>query len=77
MLKAGQEIKTERSMFSKVFFKESGVHQAVISPSPIHYEKNGAWEDINTKIVLTMKESQNETNLIKSYFLLPPRIPIK
>jgi hypothetical protein len=66
--KAGQEIKAERSMYSKVFFKETGVHQAVISGSPVHYEKNGAWEDINTNIVVTNEGSQNESNLIKSYF---------
>jgi hypothetical protein len=68
LLKAGQELKAERSMYSKVFFKETGVHQALISGSPVHYQKNGSWEDINTSLVSTNEGYQNENNILKSYF---------
>lgn len=66
--KVNQELINERGMYSKVFLKENGEHQAVISPAPVHYKKNGIWEDINTIIYSTGNGYQNESNIIRSYF---------
>ncbi len=62
------EIKSERSMYSKVFLKAPGVNQAVISGSPVHYKISGVWEEINTNITSNNGSYQNETNVIRSYF---------
>lgn len=62
------EIKNERSMYSKVFLKGNGDHEAVLSSSPVHYKKNGVWEDINTTITSNKSGYQNESNVIQSYF---------
>jgi Secretion system C-terminal sorting domain len=64
----GLELMNERSMYSKVFLKENGDNEAVISSSPVHYQKNGVWEDINTTIIPNSGGYQNETNSIQSYF---------
>lgn len=62
------EITGERSMFSKVYLNANGDHEAVISPSPVHYRNNNAWEDISTMIVPDNANYKNESNLIRSYF---------
>jgi hypothetical protein len=67
-ISASPEIKNERGMYSKVFLKENGDHEAVLSSSPVHYQKNGAWEEINTMITSNNGSYQNESNVIQSYF---------
>ncbi len=62
------EIKSERGMYSKVFSKTNGEHEAILSPGPVHYKKNGVWEEIDTKIISNNTTWQNETNVIRSYF---------
>ena len=62
------EIKNERGMYSKVFLKENGDHVAIISSAPVHYKKNGTWEEINTGITSVNGSYQNETNIFQSYF---------
>jgi gliding motility-associated-like protein len=62
------EIKTERSMYSKVYLNEKGEKEVVYSSSPIHYLKNGKWEEINTNIVSDNTHFKNDENLIKSFF---------
>lgn len=62
------EIRNERSMFSKVFLKENGANEAIISSAPVHYKKNGVWEEIDTKIISSNIGYQNESNLLRSYF---------
>jgi hypothetical protein len=62
------EIKSERSMYAKVFLKPNGKYEAILSPAPVHYKKNGAWEEINTKITRDDAGYKNESNVIQSYF---------
>ncbi len=63
-----QEIKGERGMYSKVFLKENGDHEAILSSSPVHYKKNNAWEEINTTLISNNDLYQNESNAIQSFF---------
>ena len=65
---ARMEIKNERGMYSKIFLKENGENEAILSSSPVHYKKNGSWEEINTMLTSNKSGFQNETNIIQSYF---------
>lgn len=65
---ASVELRSERGMFSKVFIKANGEHEAILSSSPVHYKKNNGWEEINTNIISSMGIHQNESNVIRSYF---------
>lgn len=62
------EIVAERGMYKKVFLKENGEYEALLSSAPVHYKKNHYWEEINTKIVAGSGIYQNESNVIQSYF---------
>ncbi len=62
------EIKGERGMYSKVYLKENGNNEAVISSLPVHYKKNNMWEEISTNIIPNKSGYQNENNVIRSYF---------
>jgi hypothetical protein len=62
------EITNERGMYTKVFLKTNGEHEAVLSSSPVHYKKNGSWEEINTMLIPVKGGYKNETNVIRSYF---------
>ncbi|HWY11670.1 MAG TPA: hypothetical protein VN026_10115, partial [Bacteroidia bacterium] len=67
-LNARLEIKNGRGMYSKVFLKENGENEAILSSYPVHYKKNGVWEEINTNITSFKGGFQNESNIIQSYF---------
>lgn len=62
------EIKSERSMYSKVFLKPNGEHEAILYVSPVHYKKNDTWEEINTALTKDDDGFKNESNVIQSYF---------
>lgn len=68
VINASMEIKNEREMYSKLFLKTNGDKEAIFSSSPVHYNKNGTWEEINTMIHSNQNGFQNETNIIQSYF---------
>lgn len=61
----------KRDAFSKHFINDDGSRTAVISAGPIHYEKNGKFEDIKHNIVTTGNTTfpyANTANLFESYF---------
>lgn len=45
------EIKSKRDRFTKVFQKSDGTSVAVVSSTPVHYEENGKWVDIDNTLV--------------------------
>ncbi|MDO4397212.1 MAG: RHS repeat-associated core domain-containing protein [Oscillospiraceae bacterium] len=53
------EVKSRRDEFTKVFRKNDGTYTAIISSSPIHYKKDGQWEDIDN--TLTQKSKGGKT----------------
>ena len=53
------EVKSRRDEFTKVFRKSDGTYTAIISSSPIHYIKDGQWEDIDN--TLTQKSKGGKT----------------
>ncbi|WP_448670167.1 T9SS type A sorting domain-containing protein [Chryseobacterium koreense] len=62
---------SKRDAFAKHFKNADGSYTAVIGSGPIHYKKDGRWEDIDTKV---QKDSyggygySNKANLMESYF---------
>lgn len=70
-LKGKREDKSKRDAFSKHYINEDGSFTALIGAGPIHYEKNGIWEDIDHKITPNLEVNYpyaNTTNLFESYF---------
>lgn len=62
---------SKRDAFSKTFQNADGSYTAVIGAGPIHYEKNGKWEDIDTKISKSSIGNyaySNVANMMESYF---------
>ena len=51
MMKGKAEDVSKRTVDSKHFKNEDGSMTAILGAGPIHYLKNGIYEDINTKIV--------------------------
>ena len=41
-----KEVEEKRDEYKKVYLREDGTYTAVISKTPVHYEKNGEWIDI-------------------------------
>ena len=69
--KSKEEDISKRNIFSKHFRNEDGSHTAIIGISPIHYEKNGAFLEIDHQILSNpdFKYPQaNTTNLFESYY---------
>lgn len=62
------ELQNERSMYSRVYLREDGQKEAVISSAPVHYNDNGVWQEINTAITPNSNGYENSTNVIRSYF---------
>ena len=56
------EIVSERDRFTKVFSDETGALTAVVSTSPIHYEKNKEWVDIDNTLVSSKDSLINKSN---------------
>src|SRR5690606_15143254 len=70
-VKGKREDLSKRDMFSKHFINDDGNFTALVGAGPIHYEKNGNWEDINHQIISNNNTEfpyGNTTNLMESYF---------
>lgn len=52
------EIESKRDKYTKVFQKSDGASVAVITSTPVHYEKDGVWVDIDNTLIET--EENNE-----------------
>ncbi|MFI5205091.1 MAG: T9SS type A sorting domain-containing protein [Flavobacteriales bacterium] len=65
---SNKEVVSKRDMYSKTYLKENGDYEAIIHAAPIHFQKNGVWEEINTTLVSSEGAYKNETNSIQSYF---------
>lgn len=66
-----KEIPSKRNQYSKTYQNEDGSFTALIGAGPIHYDNNGVWEDIDTKIIPNGNENfpyKNTTNLFASYY---------
>lgn len=61
------EIVNERDRYTKVYLTKSGTKKAIISPTPIHYEKNGEWVDIDNALVENNGVYSNKENIFKAY----------
>lgn len=44
------EIPSKRDEYTKVFLRADGTQTAVIAGTPLHYEKDGEWEDIDNTL---------------------------
>ena len=60
------EIESKRDRYTKVFQKSDGTSVAVVSSTPVHYEENGKWVDIdNTLVEVSEKDEtvyENKSN---------------
>lgn len=75
-----QEDLSKRDAFSKHFTNKDGSYTAVVSSGPIHFQKNGQWQDINTKINKSSKNGfayENTDNLLQSYFGATAKIGVE
>ncbi|MBE6751723.1 MAG: RHS repeat-associated core domain-containing protein [Ruminococcaceae bacterium] len=45
------EIESKRDRYTKVFQKSDGTSVAVVASTPVHYEENGKWVDIDNTLV--------------------------
>ena len=54
------EIKENRTEFSKEFLLSSGLHMAVVYPDAVHFETENGWEEIDNTLVL--REDGSLTN---------------
>ena len=55
------EIADGRTEYSKEFLLSDGLHLATVYPEPVHYMKDGKWEDINNTLVADGKGSYRNT----------------
>lgn len=53
-----RERKDLRDKFTKVFEREDGSYTAVVSASPIHFEDNSKWQDIDNTLVESTVDGQ-------------------
>ena len=70
-MKGKPEDLAKRDAFSKHFKNADGSYTAVVASGPVHYQKNGQWEDIDTKISKNnngVYAYSNTANLLESYF---------
>ncbi|UFK97112.1 GEVED domain-containing protein [Kaistella faecalis] len=62
---------SKRDAFSRHYKNADGSYTALIGAGPIHYKKNGKWENIDTKVnkeTIGNYAYSNKTNLMESYF---------
>ena len=70
-VKGKKEDVKKRDAFSKHYINADGSFTALIGAGPIHYQKNGKWEDISTKISNTGDSEfpfKNISNVMESHF---------
>ena len=53
------EIKEERDEFTKVFQNSDGTKTAIVSATPLHYETEAGWEDIDNTLIEETKVTGN------------------
>ena len=53
------EIKEERDEFTKVFQNSDGTKTAIVSATPVHYETDNGWEDIDNTLIEESKVTGN------------------
>ena len=49
-----EEVTENRTKFSKEFRMSNGLHMATVYNSAVHYEKDGAWEEIDNTLVASV-----------------------
>lgn len=64
----GQEVVSERSLYSKMFLNDDGSKEQIISIRPVHYQVKGEWLPIDNNLVLKEKNIVNLENSIQSSF---------
>ena len=57
------EVEKKRDEYTKVYRKDDGTYTAVMSAEPLHYLKDGAWEEINNSLSLNGDIYLNTANL--------------
>jgi len=70
-LRTKNEDVSKRDAFSKHYKNADGSYTALIGAGPLHYKKNGRWENIDTKVnkeTIGNYAYSNKTNLMESYF---------
>ena len=55
------EIPEGRSEYSKEFLLSNGLHMATVYAEPVHYEKDGKWEDIDNTLVANLDGTYKNT----------------
>lgn len=72
--KAEQEVVSLRNQNTKHFIDETGKMTAILGAGPIHYQRNGQWNEISTEITYNSSASfssysfANERNEFASYY---------
>ena len=61
-----------RTQTAKTFLKEDGGFEAIVSPAPVHYLDNGAWEEIDLNLESTEEGWAVTENTFESYFYQNP-----
>ena len=52
-----EEVKENRTEFSKEFKLSNGLHMATVYNSAVHYEDNGSWEEIDNTLVAAISDT--------------------
>ena len=55
------EVPEGRSEYSKEFLLSNGLHMATVYAEPVHYEKDGKWEDIDNTLVANLDGTYKNT----------------
>ena len=55
------EIPEGRSEYSKEFLLSNGLHMATVYAEPVHYEKDGKWEDIDNTLIANIDGTYKNT----------------
>ena len=56
-----EEVTENRSKYSKEFILSNGLHMATVYAEPVHYEKDGKWEDIDNTLVANIDGTYKNT----------------
>ncbi|HIO25495.1 MAG TPA: hypothetical protein EYN17_06235, partial [Candidatus Poseidoniales archaeon] len=65
---AGAELIGSRTETAKTFLKENGDFEVIVSPVPVHYLDNGAWEEIDLTIESNEGGWSVTQNTYETYF---------
>lgn len=55
------EVPEGRSEYTKEFLLSNGLHMSTVYAEPVHYEKDGKWEDIDNTLVTTLDGTYKNT----------------